>query len=76
MDRHTASGQTSTKSGETSTTNGQTNGQTSTTIGKTSNKSTAIGQASTEWPDEFYKYHDWQDGFCDNSYPELMSYLM
>ena len=27
-----------------------------------------------ESPDEFCNHYEWQDGFCDNDYPELMSY--
>ena len=29
-----------------------------------------------EWPDEFCKYYERQDGVCKNYYPELMSSLM
>ena len=53
-----------------------TSGQTSTTSGKTSTTSTTSGRASAEWPDEFCKYYESQDGFCDHKYPKLMSSWM
>ena len=29
-----------------------------------------------QWPAKFCMYYKWQDGFCHNDYPELMSSLV